>query len=132
MKHLSSSNKIYISESKTDNHGVGRGVFAKEKIIKGEVIELCPLIEIPEYEFENLGSSILLEYIFFFGKEKEKACLALGFGSLYNHSSTPNAEYKIKEKEKLLEIQATKDIEANEEITFNYKGNSKLPLWFEV
>lgn len=119
----------YISQSSTDTHGVGRGVFARVKLKEGTIIETCPLIEIPEHEFENLSSSILLEYLFF---GKNNAYLALGFGSLYNHSSTPNAQYEINEREQLLGIRAIKDIDKDEEITFNYKGASKLPLWFEV
>ena len=61
--------------------------------------------------------------------------IALGFGSIYNHSYEPNATYKIKPKEKIIEFVAIKNIEKNNEITVNYNfGNpkDKTPLWFEV
>ena len=133
MSIVIASNKIYVTESETDNHGLGRGVFARTNVKKNEIIEQCPLLEISEAEFEHLSSSILLEYIFFFGEKKDKAFLALGFGSLYNHSTNPNALYRITENHNLLEIVAIKDIKMDEEIVFNYKGEneSNLPLWFE-
>ena len=83
----------------------------------------------------NLRESILVTYFFYFGKKKERLAVALGFGSIYNHSYTPNATYKIKVKKKTIDFTAIKDIKKNEEITFNYSfGNpkNKNPLWFEV
>lgn len=128
---LTSSDKIYVSESKIPN--AGRGVFAKSDIKKGEVIEKCPFVEISQKE---IAKSRLVTYLFFFGKEKERAALALGFGSLYNHSENPNAEFEINSKDKIIIFTATKDIKRDEEITFNYYGESKSkskknPLWFE-
>ncbi len=59
--------------------------------------------------------------------------LALGYGSLYNHSKNPNAKYQISKKEKTITFIATENITKDQEIYFNYKGSSseKAPLWFE-
>lgn len=132
MKKISASDKIYISKSKISK--AGRGVFANADIKIGEIIEECPFIEIPEHELERIGESILLNYVYFFGKKKEKALLALGFGSIYNHTYSPNAVYKINPKEKTIEFISIKRIKKDEEITVNYiQGNStSVPLWFEV
>ena len=133
MKKLYSSNKVYVSKSNIKN--AGRGVFAAQKIKKGEAIEVCPLIIVPKSDMSNLRESILVTYFFYFGKKKERLAVALGFGSIYNHSYTPNATYKIKVKKKTIDFTAIKDIKKNEEITFNYSfGNpkNKNPLWFEV
>ena len=133
MKKLYSSNKVFVSKSKIKN--AGRGVFAAQKIKKGEAIEVCPLIIVPKSDMSNLRESILVTYFFYFGKKKERLAVALGFGSIYNHSYTPNATYKIKVKKKTIDFTAIKDIKKNEEITFNYSfGNpkNKNPLWFEV
>ena len=46
----------------------GRGVFARVVIKKGELIEKCPVIEIPQHDVAALSDSILLTYIYFFGK----------------------------------------------------------------
>ena len=133
MKKLYSSNKVFVSKSKIKN--AGRGVFAAQKIKKGEAIEVCPLIIVPKSDMSNLRESILVTYFFYFGKKKERLAVALGFGSIYNPSYTPNATYQIRVKKKTIDFIAIKDIKKNEEITFNYSfGNpkNKNPLWFEV
>ena len=83
-----------------------------------------------------LKGSILVTYFFYFGRSKERTAIALGFGSIYNHSSKPNITYKIKPKEKLIEFIALDDIKKDDELTFNYHNGSSLkskkrPLWFE-
>lgn len=112
----------------------GRGVFARVAIKKGELIETCPVIEIPQHDVATLSHSILLTYFYFFGKKKERMVVVLGFGSIYNHTYTPNALYKEREKERMIEYIAKKDIQKDEEITVNYVQEKKVkhPLWFEA
>jgi len=133
MKKLYPASKIYVAQSKIKNGG--RGVFASQNIKKGEIIEVCSLIIVPKNDLSNLRESILVTYFFYFGKKKERLAVVLGFGSLYNHSYTPNAIYKIKHTENTMNFIASSDIKKDSEITFNYKyGNpkNKSPLWFEV
>jgi len=131
VKKILSATKIYVSESKLPDGG--RGVFAESAICSGEIIERCPIIEIPEGDLASLGESVLVNYFYFFGKNKEVMLIALGFGSIYNHTYTPNARYKIKPKEQVIEFMAVKNIKKNEEITVNYVPDNpqNLPLWFE-
>lgn len=110
-------------------------MFAAQQIKKGEVVEVCPLIIVPRSDMSNLKESILVTYFFYFGEKKDRLAVALGFGSIYNHSYTPNATYKIKAKEKTINFTAIKDIKKNEEITVNYNfrnPRNKNPLWFAV
>ncbi len=133
MKNLPASSKVYISKSKIPNSG--RGVFALGNIKKNEIIEKCPVIEVPEHDVSNLRESILVTYFYFFGKDKKKSLIALGFGSIYNHSYSPNAVYKIKNAEKTIDFIALNDIKKDDEIAVNYKGQDSKnnnPLWFEV
>lgn len=133
MKNIIASNKIYIKKSKIFN--AGRGVYALSSIKKGEVIERCPIVEVPKNDMASLNESILVTYFFYFGKKKQRLLIALGFGSIYNHSHKPNAVYKIKLTENTINFIALHNIKKNEEITFNYShGNpkDKSPLWFEV
>jgi hypothetical protein len=132
---LFASDKVYISKSEISN--AGRGVYAGRDIKKGEIIEKCPIIEVPKNDTSNLKKSVLVTYFFYFGKNKERIAVALGFGSIYNHSYKPNATYKIKPREKTIDFIALDDINKNDEITFNYYNNNKPndkknPLWFEV
>ena len=60
MKNIIGSNKIYIKRSKILN--AGRGVYALSNIKKGEVIERCPIIEVPKHDMANLNESILVTY----------------------------------------------------------------------
>jgi len=96
------SSKIYLSNSKIKN--AGRGIFAAQNIKKDEVIEICPIILIEEKEVSNLRKTELHNYYFMWGDDKtnHKAAICLGFGSLYNHSYSPNATYHKKKKIVLL------------------------------
>ncbi len=109
-------------------------MFAKLSIKIGEVIERCPIIEIPKENLTSLEASNLLNYIYFFGKRKDKQLIALGYGSIYNHNYIPNAKYRIMPKERTIEFISIKNIKKDEEITVNYVGgnNKNAPLWFEV
>ena len=133
MKKYYPSTKIYISESNINK--AGRGVFASKNINKNEIIEICPVILAPESDLANLDKSIFVNYFFYFGMKKEQLAIALGYGSIYNHSYSPNAKYKLSVREKTITFTSLKNINKGEEITFNYKlgnSNSKSPLWFEV
>ena len=114
----------------------GRGVFALAKFEGGELIEAAPVILIPGEQWHHLEPTVLALYIYKFGPtdEQEHAAIALGNGSLYNHSYKPNADY-IKDWDKqLIRFIALRDIEAGEEITINYNGapEDQTPIWFEV
>lgn len=132
MQRFPPSNKVYVAQSQISNSG--RGVFAKCDIQKDELIERCPVIEVSATDTANLNESALVTYFFYWGKDKNQTLIALGFGSLYNHSYQPNAIYKVNHQEKIMDFIALKDIKKDEEITINYKqGNqkNKNPLWFE-
>jgi len=133
MQKLTPSNKVYIAKSKIKN--AGRGVFARMDISKGEIIEKCPVIEIAQKDTALLVESALTSYFYFLGKRKEKTVLALGFGSIYNHSKTPNADYTKILVGSIMSFVALRNIKKDEEITVNYNpkpAKNKLPLWFET
>lgn len=119
-------NKIEVSETKK----TGRGVFATENIKKGEVIEVAPILILQFEDFIDTRWNLLFEYYFWMDNE---VILALGYGSLYNHSKYNNALYKFDLKKRAITFSAKKDIKKGEEIYFDYKGEgkTKTPLWFE-
>ncbi len=130
MNKIKASDKIYVSKSRIPDSG--RGVFARGAIKKGETIEICPVIEIPKADFANVNESFLVTYFFSFGDDKDQLVVALGFGSIYNHTYEPNATYRRKQNE-TMEFIALKDILKDEEITVNYNygdPKDKTPLWF--
>ncbi len=121
------STKVYLAHSNIND--AGRGIFAAMKIKKGETIEVCPVILLKDEE-PNLRKSELYHYYFVWGNRPD-AAVALGFGSVYNHSDAPNATYKKHIKDKTVEFVALEDIDKNEEITINYNhGDPKMHLRF--
>lgn len=108
--------KIYLSKSNIPK--AGRGVFASTLIKKGEIIEICPVISLKKKDHLIAKKTILKNYYYI--PNKSSCFVCLGFGSLYNHSHKPNAKYKMKIKEQVIEFIALKDIEKGEEITINY------------
>ncbi|MTI14796.1 SET domain-containing protein [Sansalvadorimonas verongulae] len=111
--------------------GKGRGVLTSKKIERDTVIERCPIIILPPDDVANLRKTELNNYYFCWGSKQESAAIALGMGSIYNHSYTPNALYRPCQDEQVLEIVAIKKILPNDEITINYNGspNDQSPLW---
>jgi SET domain-containing protein len=112
--------------------GKGRGVFARRPIRKGEVIERVPVLVLSIEEVRNgSGWTGLAGYCFEWGRGT--VALALGYGSLYNHSYQPNARYDdVNPRTKV--FSALRDIAKGEEITVNYNGEPKdrSPLGFKV
>ena len=109
---------------------MGRGVFATSLIKKDEVIEIAPVLILGFEDLVETRWNILFDYYFWMD---DFIVLALGFGSIYNHSDENNAEYEIREKNKVIIFRAIRDIKKGEEIFFNYRGKEKkkTPLWFE-
>lgn len=107
-----------------------KGVFARQNIKKGEVIEIAPVITLEHEELIDTKWNTLFDYYFWLD---EYVVLALGYGSLYNHSDNPNAKYSLNKEKKEIKFTALKDIKKGEEILFNYRGRSKSKtrLWFE-
>jgi len=117
---------LYIAETNTQ----GRGVFTAEPISKGSVIELCPVIVIPVKDFDRIHESFLHDYYFIWEGAGETA-IALGYGSLYNHSEDNNADYEMDFPSQTISIIAQRDIVAGEEIFIDYTdGQDRSTLWF--
>ena len=65
----------------------GLGVFATRAFAAGEVIERCPMVVVPAAECPLLDETNLYNY--YFTWQDQAAAIALGYGSLYNHSPHP-------------------------------------------
>jgi len=112
----------------------GRGVFAITSFTTGEIIETCPVVYLAPKERTHLEKTILAYYIYPWTSTR-CGVMVLGYGSIYNHSFTPNAEWEQDFKEKTMIYRATKPIQIGEEILVNYNGYDKdaqKPIdWFE-
>lgn len=112
----------------------GRGVFTAAPIAEGALIEVCPVIVLPGDDRLHIDETGLYNYYFIWGEADELCAIALGYGSLYNHSFEPNAEYHAELAGQELDFYALRDIGAGEEITVNYNGdpNNQEKLWFNT
>lgn len=119
---------LYIKQVK----GKGRAVFSKQSIPKDALIEGCPLIVLPGADYGLVTATHMINYCFFFNPEKDQLAIALGFGSLYNHASMPNAFHQLDMENKCLFFYAAREIPAGEEICINYDCDSAAdtPKWF--
>ncbi|WPU64121.1 SET domain-containing protein-lysine N-methyltransferase [Peredibacter starrii] len=92
----------------------GRGVFADQKIEKQQIIEECELLLMDLHEVGPTLEGYVYQY------SKKLVALALGNGSLYNHSNQPNSRFYFNYRKKLLCIESLREIKSGEEITVDY------------
>jgi SET domain-containing protein len=102
---------------------LGRGVFATKQFYEGDLIEHAPIIvlgdDIETTLIENY--SVLGNYTYDY--DGGRSCIALGFASLYNHSTRPNAFYEVLKE--CIQIVALRDIRPGTQIRVNYNGDPK-------
>ena len=112
----------------------GRGVFALKDFKEGEIIETCPVINITPKERKIVEKTIFNYYIYPW-RSTLSGSLVLGYGSIYNHAYSPNADWKQNFKTNSMVYRAVRPIKKGEEITVNYNGepDDQTPVdWFEV
>ena len=112
----------------------GRGVFTSENIPEGTIIEMSPVIVMNKDERVLLDQTLLHDYIFEWGDDKDECCVALGYLSMYNHSYRSNCEYEMDYQNQQMSLKTVRFIKAGEEIFINYNGNwnDKKKLWFDA
>jgi SET domain-containing protein len=116
---------IKVEVRKSSVHGYG--VFAKEPVNAGELIEECKLLRLG-WRSNYQHDPIISDYAW-----GNKSCncdeckmhgfpkyMALGLGSIYNHSDQPNTKQKLDFETETMSVWANKDILPGEEIFVNY------------
>jgi SET domain-containing protein len=112
-----------------------RGVFTTEKIEKGTIIEIAPVIVLNPEERAHVEKTLLYDYIFEWGTDHQSAAVALGYVSIYNHIADPNCAYQMDFEEQTITITTIKDILIGEELLINYmnpEGASDKSVWFDT
>ena len=122
-------NCLYVG--KTDKKG--RGVFTEQYIEAGTIVEIAPVLVLPPADVECIKKTKLYDYYFLWSETEEIIAIALGYGSIYNHSYTPNLIYETYYEDEKIHFIALRDIEAGEELTINYNHdpNDSSPTWFK-
>jgi SET domain-containing protein len=110
----------------------GLGVFAAVARQPGDLLEVSPVLVVPRTQVEALQKTSLHEY--YFRWPPSAAALALGYGSLYNHSYHPTARAQLDVQRGVLLFIARQPIHRNQEVTINYNGDPTdlTPTWFDL
>jgi hypothetical protein len=108
------------------------GMFCLADIEADSVIEVCPIILMPADQAAAVVKGHIL-YDYYFEWKKDQIAIALGYGSLYNHSAAPNAHFEPDYRNQLILFRADEFIPAGQEILVDYHaGTPGVPLWFDV
>ena len=105
----------------------GRGVVAARMFLAGETVEVCPVSLLPAKRAEMLDQTELTAYYYWWPGHQNIA-LALGLGSLYNHSFSPNMACEAVGAERVLVFRTLRRVEAGEELTHDYGWDLQDPL----
>ena len=116
----------------------GKGVFAKDNIPKGEIIDVAHIILISNDDWNLIENTILSNYSFEWDDPKcigeFDSAISLSVSQFINHSYEPNVKYIYDYKNKCIKYITLRNISRGEEITVNYNGEplNQEPVWFEV
>ncbi|KAH9949884.1 hypothetical protein B0H21DRAFT_72779 [Amylocystis lapponica] len=108
------------------SEGKGRGVFASRDMDAHVVIEISPVLLFTSAEYEAHGKHTILDHYTFVWRDGRFA-LALGLGSLFNHSEAPNVSYSLDPTTESIRYMTTRRISEGEELCIFY-GHT---LWFQ-
>jgi SET domain len=128
------SPSVYVSHTGTSK---GRGVFAARSHAEGETVELCPVV-LFDASFAGVPDEVR-KLLFNWGvlaDMRSTHCLALGYGSMYNHDNPANMRYEADTALNVLRFVAVRAIAPHEELTVNYNAiggahESADDSWFE-
>ena len=117
-----------------NTEGKGRGIFTENLIPADTIVEVSPVIVMPQEDRTHLDQTLLHDYIFEWGHDKSQCCMALGLVPVYNHNYESNCEYFMDYETETIMIKTVRDIAAGEELTINYNGDwdDEKPVWFET
>ncbi len=116
--------KIKIQKSNLHN----QGVFASKDILEGEIVEICPLLQLG-WRSQYQSDPIIKNYMWVNKSCNCKDCkihsaityMPMGYGSLYNHSNEPNVSVTINWTEQTATFKAIKTILVEEELLIKYE-----------
>lgn len=113
----------------------GRGVFAKEHIVEGTILEKAALVIYPAkimdmaiylLQAEGMRSHEFKLDQYVVEWDGDQCAVPLGWAAIYNHSDNNNCRFASFDKEDLLAIIAIRDIAAGEQCCVTYG-----PTWFD-
>jgi uncharacterized protein len=109
---------IYIEDSGEE---IGRGVYSTHGFFKDEIVEVAP-VSLLDVNFEMFPKELQTRVYNwgFLTKSNIKHAIAMGYGSMYNHSDYPNLRYEADTNFEVIRYIALRNIAPNEQLTIHY------------
>jgi hypothetical protein len=107
--------------------GRGRGVFCSRAISRGEIIDVAPVVVIPERERAALEQTQLTNYYF---KYHDAWAVVLGIPSLLNHDKNGNVHYHPNLAAMVYVFYAIRDIPDDTELLLDYSDGTNAEVTF--
>lgn len=106
----------------------GRGLFATRHVPPNTLLHVAPCLKIECDEYQNWMKYTVLEH-YLFNANSGCKLLALGDGSLFNHSRQPNVDYRVDNENEVIRYYSTGhvSIQNGDELCIYYGDN----LWFD-
>ncbi|KAF9585766.1 hypothetical protein BGW38_000851 [Lunasporangiospora selenospora] len=102
----------------------GRGVVTKSFIPSRTLVDISPILLFPTEEYNTHGQFTQLDHYTY--RWQGGMALALGLGSMFNHSKYPNVGFQRDFENKMIRYTTLRDIQSGEELCISYGPN----LWF--
>ncbi|KAF9909930.1 hypothetical protein EC991_007733 [Linnemannia zychae] len=102
----------------------GRGVTTTVAIPARTIIDISPILLFPSEEYLTYGKYTQLDHYTY--RWRGGMALALGLGSMFNHSNSPNVGFQRDLDNGLIRYSTLREIQAGEELCISYGPN----LWF--
>jgi SET domain-containing protein len=110
---------------------MGRGVFAVSRVPAGTLLFSDPVMLVPE-DLCPPGSfldAIVFRWSAVVGGTPGLCAIALGVGTVLNHSDSPNVVASFGRDPDRVDFHALRDIEAGEQLTHDYDYDEYPPGW---
>jgi SET domain-containing protein len=102
----------------------GRGIVTRRPIPSRTIIDISPILLFPTEEYNQHGQFTQLDHYTY--RWQGGMALALGLGSMFNHSNKPNVGFQRDFPNKVIRYSTLREIEEGEELCISYGPN----LWF--
>ncbi|KAF9350412.1 hypothetical protein BGX26_011403 [Mortierella sp. AD094] len=102
----------------------GRGVVTRKLIPARTTIDISPILLFLSEEYTLYGQYTQLDHYTY--RWQGGMALALGLGSMFNHSNKPNVGFQRDFESKLIKYTTLREIQPEEELCISYGAN----LWF--
>lgn len=101
---------------------MGKGVFADKSFKEGVVIHEAHLIKISATDYEDYITYTKLSYYVYASPVhgSKDVFLALGVGSLFNHSEEPNVDYVLNAKTGVITFTALESVKKGSQLFIGY------------